>query len=436
MELLIVFHFTFIALCIMGFVFQVYNIGNNYFKYLTATTTDIKMPLKLRTPAVSLCVRYGDVIKGKDGKWTYTMNDTERMEHLLHLQTTMTLKNIFEMTPPTENLLTSCLQRKQGSYRAIEYNASECGPLFKISKYFIMEFICYRFEPFDWTPQDSPFYSYQNIAFSLGFAGLFYGLVLNYDSMEGINFFKIVAHSSDNMPYDSLAFAPTLYRIADGEPKYNNIKIVYSFLKIQLLPPPYVTNCRVYKSEGSGGGKKVCIDECIKKGLNELNGKLPFNKIENMTLDQEIVTDLDLENDTFVHQLQEIEDDCTKVCVQPACKKRFYLGVLEKEESSGEQKFTLQVNAPNLPLFSVRHRELITASGFFVYISSCFGIWFGLSVLSFRPNTLWQEVNNLLGRETKKECRYCDPVNQFLKQEIALLRTRMLTRRLMNQPIS
>jgi hypothetical protein len=428
MSFFIVLHFSFVVGCALGFGFQVYNISSKYFSYPTSTTTEIRMPHLLDSPAVSLCIRYGDFIKGPKGQWAYEMEDEERFEHLKTLSLKMTLKDIMEGTPPVHDLLVECMHRNPGSYRVIESNETDCDNLYKVTKFFIQEFICYRFEPVGHLEGEK--YPYQNIAFSLRFPGLFYGLVLSKDSMQGANFCKVVVHGKTSLPYDSLAFSPTFYRVAQGEPKYNSVKVVYSFLETQLLPAPYTTNCRVYHSEraSGNGGRKSCINHCVKNAVKELTGKFPFNTIENDTVAVEIVTDVDLDNYTFAKQLTTVEDECYSHCKQSACEDRFYLSVIQKEEKSEEDHLTIEVNAPNTPLFSVKNRELISVAGFFVYISTCFGTWFGLSFLSLNPKTLAEEFKQL-GK--KKDCEYCTPVKKFLEREILLLKTRVITQRLL-----
>lgn len=140
-----------------------------------------------------------------------------------------------------------------------------------------------------------------------------------------------------------MAFASTFYRVAKKKPKYNNVKAVYTSLKIQLLPPPYATNCRVY--DLPGGGRKMCFSHCIKRRLEKLSGKIPFNTIENETLSVEIVNEQDLLNKTFAGDLRAIEDACFKNCEQESCFDSFFLSILQKEEKSDYRSVVI----PHLP---------------------------------------------------------------------------------------
>ena len=421
-------HFAFVVFCILGFVYQITKVLSLYFMYPTATTTTVRMPDKLEVPAVSLCIRLGDVIKGDDGLWAYQMNETTRMEHLKKLQRTMTLKEILERTPPATDLILECMHRHPFSYELIETNTTACRKLFSITKYFIQEFICYRFLPSEHISQEK--FSYQQIAFSLRYPGLFYGLVLNPDSIGGANFLKVVVHRNTGFPHDSIAFSPTFYRVAHEEPKYNNVKIVYTYLTTHLLPPPYQTDCREYLAVG--GGRKPCINNCIQHHVKNFTGKYFFGKVSDIPLAEQILSEIDLRNETFENILNNIEDDCIdNTCRQQSCYDRHYLTIVQKEERSETDHFTLEVNAPDVALTDVRHRAILGSSELFVYISSCITTWFNVSFLSLSPRTVHTVFKTLLNRGKKPDCKYCLPVKKYLQQEISLLRTRVLTRKLL-----
>ena len=398
--------------------------------YPTATTTTVTMPDKLEAPAVSLCIRVGDLIRGDDGLWSYEMNPIRIVKHLGNVIETMTLKEIFEKTPPTTNLISSCLHRHPFSYQVIESNATDCNDLFNITKYFVQEFICYKFRH---TEQASEtLFNYQQIAFSLRYPGLFYGLFLNPDSLKGANFLKIIVHRNRNYPHDSMAFSPTFYRVANKQPKYNHAKVVYTFLTTHLLPPPYQTDCRVYLPVGKG--RKECINDCIQKNVRNMTGKYFFGRVSDNPDTEKILSEHDLLNKTFEDDLDKLEDHCIdKVCRQQECSDTHYLTTVQKEDSSETNDFNLELNAPNVALTTVRHRPMMGYPELFVYIASSITTWFSVSFLSLSPKTVYTLTKTLLNRRKETDCKYCLPVKKYLQQEVSLLRTRVLTRKLLYQ---
>ena len=326
--------------------------------------------------------------------------------------------------------VSDCLHRHPFSYEVIEANTTVCRNLFIITKYFVQEFICYKFRPSPHISQGK--FNYQQIAFSLRYPGLFYGLFLNSDSIEGANFLKIIVHRNRSYPHDSMAFSPTFYRIAHEEPKYNNAKVVYTFLTTFLLPPPYQTDCRDYLN--AGGGRKPCINNCIQKHVQNLTGKYFFGRVSDEPLSKQILSEHDLYNETFENTLDKLEDECIdKTCRQQACYDRYYLTTVQKEDSSETNKFTLELNAPNVALTTVRHRPMMGYSELFVYIASSITTWFSVSFISLSPRTVYTVIKTLFKRGKKTDCKYCLPVKKYLQQEVSLLRTRVLTRNLLYQ---
>ena len=401
-----------------------------YFKYPTDTITTVKMPEKLEAPAVSLCIRLGDLVKTDDGLWSYKMNNTRRQEHLEKVKETMTLKDIFEKTPPTTNLILNCLHRLPFSYEVMELNGTDCSDLFNITKYFVQEFICYKFRHSEQVSET--LFNYQQIAFSLRYPGLFYGLGINPDSIEGANFLKIIVHRNRSYPHDSMAFSPTFYRVANKQPKYNNAKVVYTYLTIHLLPPPYQTDCREYLPVGKG--RKECINDCIQKKVLELKGKYFFGKLLIEPVAEKILSEHDLRNKTFEDALDKLEDKCIyTICRQQACDDRYYLTTVQKEDSSDTNDFTLELNAPNAALTTVRHLPMMGYPELFVYIASSTTTWFSVSFLSLSPKTVYTVTKTLFNRRKETDCKYCLPVKKYLQQEVSLLRTRVLTRKLLYQ---
>ena len=220
------------------------------------------------------------------------------------------------------------------------------------------------------------------------------------------------------------------YRVAHEEPKYNNAKVVYTYLTTHLLPPPYQTECREYVSVG--GGRKPCMNNCIQDRLQKFNGKYFFGKVSDTPLPDQILSETDLRNKTVEKTLSDIEDVCIdEICRQHSCYDRHYLTIVQKEERSETNNFTLEVNAPDVALTEVTHRAQIGPSELFVYISSCITTWFSVSFLSLSPRTVHTVFKTLLNRGKKTDCKYCLPVKKYLQQEVSLLRTRVLTRKLL-----
>lgn len=200
----------------MGFSVQVYYISDRYFKYMTATATTITLPNRLNASSASLCIRYADLIPLPDGRPAYILENAEITARARNLTQSLTISEIFDATPAADSLIVRCLYRQPHTYRIFEGNREACNSLFPVTKYFMMESVCYAFISAN-SSLFEPFV-YQNLAFSLRYPGLFFSISLNKSALSGANFMKAIVHGL-NLPVDSIAFAPSFYRVVDHEEK-------------------------------------------------------------------------------------------------------------------------------------------------------------------------------------------------------------------------
>lgn len=94
---------------------------------------------------------------------------------------------------------------------------------------------------------------------------------------------------------------------------------------------------------------------------------------------------------------------------------------LQKEEQNEFGQISLQVTAPKGSEITVTNLQTLTLTDLFVYVTSCFGTWFGLSVLSLRPSRLCR-------RRQVCSCRACGRRTALLRHEARLLRSQLAKR--------
>lgn len=208
--------------------------------------------------------------------------------------------------------------------------------------------------------------------------------------------------------------------------KYNKLQVGYSKLTVGLLPPPYSTQCDEYPFHN--GSRKICINECIDKYVQGVFGKVPFNVPRVIPCDMRPIGGNDISNLTFTRLLDALEKRCEDRCVRMACMDTFYTTNLQKEEKDEFGGVSMHILAPKSAEISVMNKETLTLTDFFVYVTSCFGTWFGLSVLSFQPSSLL-----VLFREKQQDrkccCKFCSRLTAFLRQEVSLLRSHFIRQR-------
>ena len=395
-------------------MFQVQTISVVYFQYATATDILISLPGLIQIPDFTFCVRYFDVfdLSGFNASENGDIHDTSTNdEHIRELQSQVTIADIFNHTPDVNELWVRCLSRKTHEYDIIHTNGSECKEVFRVRKYYVQEYMCYNFHQIK---SENATYSFRNIAFSLAFPGVFYAIFLeNNSSLRSAEYCRAVVHSHKGLPTDSLSFSHGFYRKYDKKTqvaKYNNVQVSYYQLFKKLLPFPFQTDCRDYESEDFDS-QIDCINDCMNKSTVAAFNKIPFSIFQLDPIELKHINTRDLGNEIFADQFQKIETKCLDQCNQADCDDSYTLSQVSKEEKvNGGGGLSFMVNAPRGPSFLVTHRPLMPLTDYLVYVLSCFGTWFGLSVLSLNPfswNSNEGRKQKTDGCETKKRGDLC-----------------------------
>lgn len=386
----------FFLLCTLGFIFQTSSLASTYFEYNTTSSVGIAMPDLLDSPDVSLCIRYADIITDKSLRTYDRTQGKRKVKELRSLQDKLTLKDIFNKTPSSKNILLECLYRSPRSFNVHQGTSHECQKIFSTEKYIFGEYICFHYSQIIQT--NETFY-FGTLAFSLVYSSLFYALVLDKKQIDSADYCKIIIHGRDSLPYDSIAYPIAFSREITDNDKYYSFVTTYSKITIQSLPPPYATLCRSYSLFHQS--KRSCINECIKVNSLRVFNKVPFSGIEVKPLPLKHISFSDLQNVTFARLFEQISYSCRSECKQISCLDENYLSTLYKEQSTvGLDGLTLNIMAPSSPSTTILHRPFMSVPEFLLFISSLLGIWYGISMISFNPSSL---VKRLIKSYTQTE---------------------------------
>lgn len=246
-----------------------------YFAYQAVTRVSIGIDEILVPPSISACFRWVDLLESFSSK-TFASDNAEE-EEVRRLGDQYTLTDIFDQTPSAFGAIGNCLMRKPGSYEVFEPTVEECNHLFNISKFFILEYICYRF---DYSASEDDF-RYDELSNTVAWPTMIYSISLN-ESFNKFKSSKFVVHTGISFPFKSISYAPVIYRVLSNDSanffkKYN---INYFTLKQRRLPAPFKTDCIDYAKDRQGVNSKVeCQQSCmIEKTLGKFD-KLPFSSI-------------------------------------------------------------------------------------------------------------------------------------------------------------
>lgn len=202
---------------------------------------------------------------------------------------------------------------------------------------------------------------------------------------------KPVLHQS-GYPDQSAGFAPVLLRAYNAETRTapeSSIRLSYSVVKIERLPPPYPTNCKqsINDRDLQRSASYTCTAECFEQSTQRLLGKQPFSHINVEPLPIRLVSAHDINNMTFRKILMKVRDNCSRVCMtQPDCVEEYTITWPTVERGDDSDIF-FSVDIPHEPSIFIVFKAKLPLVEFMVLSLSCFSTWWGFSVLGLNPFT-------------------------------------------------
>lgn len=339
------------------------------------------VPENWKSPNASFCPRYLDVFDKKAYKLKQTVVNffTSRLsESIIYQQTLYTVADIFKYTPPEEDVFLRCFVRNETTYNYVQREGKACYELFKVDKFYHQEFVCYRFSLINIASFD-----FKKSAYALNFPGVFYLVELNTKYFNDTNFLKAIVHRT-SFPAKTSAFAPVFSRkhSSQSSANLNYFKLSYYSVTQERLEAPYKTQCTDYSKQGHISRRR-CANDCVDKRTTEELDRVPFSTITTRPILLKHVSYRDIENRTFSLHYQQIESFCRKRCILVDCKEVYFVTQVSAEPYP--HFFRFSVDAPREPSFIVTFLPKIDLNEFLVFVFSCFGTWFGISILSLDP---------------------------------------------------
>lgn len=384
-------------LCLSGCLFQVFQILPNYLTYGVESELAIFIPEYDKPNDLSYCVRYVDVFDFdmffKDKNISFNYDDNDPNEKRLKLSPIASVRDIMKYTPHADDLLAECYVIPPNSYQGKEYNASGCNERFEIVKYYLQEFICYRFHLKQF---ENDTYRLRTLKFALTRTGILFALSLKPTKVRQITkWMKVVVHESYVFPDVDVGLAPGIvnrfHRRLDSH-DFKVIYISYFSLTITRLPPPYTSRCGLLQALGYRS-RSECLNRCIRNITVTKFNKLPFSVIISHEENLNHISDNEIEARS--KELIDIESQCNDRCFSEDCEEMFFVSRIATR-GTDIKYFTIRYQIPREPVFSLTYVPLMSFTSFLVYILSTFGTWLGISMLgvssylikSFKKNSV------------------------------------------------
>lgn len=379
--------------------------------------------MELANPALSICFRYKDIIdKRKVNKKIRSklLKGNTSSSRSLDWKDFLTIRDIFSATPSTNMLIKSCRIRKPHKYTFEELTMSQCHETFLVSKYYFLEYLCYRFRVRE-KPQD--LYDYQKISYSSELSGMMFEVSFNLSVFHSAEGLRLVVHSVDSLPFLSMTMTPVVWRLYDPITKvghFNRFQMIYSTVEITSLPSPYHTNC-LSRSQA------VCKKNCVTNASLDALGKFPFEFAIDWPVDRSAITNTDLKNKTLSDTLLHFKSRCDLLCHQAPCFIDYTLTRVTRLRDRARMKF--RVLAPREPFTVIVHNPFLTTTSYIIGFCSVLGTWLGFSVLKINPFKVTLPSIPFLSRKDKSPriCDYCLTTRRQLLNQLTI-RSRLLVK--------
>ena len=361
----------FFITCISGFLFQLHQVSWVYFRYQTTSKILIHVKEIDDFPSVFFCPAYYYLLNRSDYK-NYNISSEIPNNPLTELST-LTVKQILELTPKTSSIMKSCAIRDDNTSTVAQQNPSECHNFFVIKKFVNGERICYRIGPRNVTK-----YSVGNAASSLTHVTSVFTITFN-PFFGRTKFGFIISYSSDYKldPLYSRMFAA---KFKNQRTINESTFCVYGEAnEITKLPDPYDTQCM------PGHKRQECYESCLIDRFSSIN-RMSWSGFHSKPLHIPLFTPLDYNNKTMARVARKSFHQCHQKCkIRAECITRFTVTTIYMYSSLD---FVIDAMIPSRPFTEIAAIPLLTLVEYIIQVGSCFGVWFGLSVVSFNP-TKW-----------------------------------------------
>ena len=370
-------------ICLLGFLYQSGNLCYDYFQYKTNSIVEISAADEYPYQSLGICLHYHYLLNRSHYQEYDIAATSEEVSNSLETDrmawdkdySALTQRQVLELTPETTDVVIGCRLRDKNNLRVRSYNASQCLTNFTVRKGVRGEEICYHIYP-----KNDMTFSWSKVATS-------------YHNQERVYDFTLNFKTSITMKATLLSFAPTIIgkrpllsrNFAQRMSIYsNNIILLSSLINTYYsLPPPYDTQCKADLVP------QICLYSCMLPKLSLLN-RLPYSSLLNEPTNQKILNHQDMKNSSISKDIAKYSRRCSKKCSGDPCHEivTFTASNIYAEES---QYLTLVSILPSAPTIKIYYTPSTGPLQFFLYICNCFGIWFGLSILSLDPHAFWQK---------------------------------------------
>jgi len=346
---------------------------------------------------VSICFRYVDILDPE-----FVANKLGDQTDQETIDQDITLSELFEHTPPSEELLTGALARSVINYTVQILDQKEALKFFEISRYQTLIWMCYRFQP-----RIKSEFIYRSVASASSYVGMIYSIFIRLDKkyLKKPILMMPMVHTHNEYPTVSFLYAPHEGILIDDDRKVNLWRLNSYLLDNHYLKHPYETDCYDYE-ERLGTDQPQLISDCrVKATINRLK-MIPFSefKIEHkfeFNSSMKITDPITRFDDGNIgHEVRNIRSECRRLYRKPDCDQCFHITQIESREYWPINDWRFSVRRPLNPTITTVYQPLQDFYTFSLLVLSCFGVWLGSSLMDLNLVVLYGKVEQRIRRQT------------------------------------
>lgn len=396
-----IFRVLFLFLCIIGNIYQVEQITENYFQYEAVTMTSVEYPEKFTVPAITFCNLEVEIINWDKLKATQpeimsklnlTSLSDEEIIDVIHKMNVFGKKDfqgsIFkDLDMKTRASLVYQFHELFGSCAIVEEDGTtikvgNCSKFFDIQTFHFTYYVCHSF---DMIIEDFTINYLDNNRAEI-VPGLLYFFYLTEKTID-ISSQALIMFNENNEYHRLGYFHPLSIFELD-----QLISLYYHEYANDLLEAPYVTNCFKYKkADFRMDGEEItnrgsCYEMCLRnKSYKLLGSDMSFPGIFKFeeTIEKEpghkLMTVYELfRNESLVNIRNKLSHECDEICISPKCKETFFIPSLQSSKKFPVPlilTYTMQ-----FPKMKITCKPKLNLIVFLTNVFSTLGFWVGLSL--------------------------------------------------------
>jgi hypothetical protein len=318
--------------------------------------------------------------------------------YMRYIQDNMTIGEITEFTPKTEDVIEKISFRLKDSLLRQLVNKSEINMQFEVQKFIYLEYVCYEIYQKNLSETAK-----EHLTVSA--SPVFDGVILDVqftDSLKRSQYLKVTLHDIGRDPFRALQLTPQFrrdYNESTGRVEYSTLNVHQTVFSATLLPPPFASNCLDYPKIGFVDDDH-CTIECYKLKVLKAFDRLPFDYISHDqdpdVRDKMMISYPDIMIEETAEALQKLRETCDRhegaPCMRATCYSDVTVTFIEGFPS---ERFTVRQTLPEEPYVSSKMLPVMTVIDYFNYGASILATYTGFCVWMFNFKNL-RELFTLL----------------------------------------